>query len=173
VSERGPATTSSRRRCFEDFEEGQLIRSTIGRTVTEADNVWFTCLTMNTNQLHFNAHYAKRARFGRPLVNSTFTLALVTGLTVPDTSQDAVVNLGWSEVLLPNPVFVGDTIWAETEVLEKRPSRSNPEVGVVTVRSRGVNQKGVVVVEFRRAFMAPMRAAAIEDFPIVEEEWRA
>jgi itaconyl-CoA hydratase len=173
VNADGTATT--RQVCFEDLEPGgPPIRSAIGRTVTDADNVWFTCLTMNTNQIHFNSAYAEDSRFDRPLVNSTLTLALVTGLTVPDTSQNAVANLGWSEVTLPNPVFAGDTIWAETEVLEKRLSRSKPEVGVVNVRSRGINQDGVVVIEFRRAFMVPTRAGIAPDrFPEAKSEWAA
>jgi itaconyl-CoA hydratase len=160
---------------LEDFEVGDVLRSRIGRTVTETDNVWFTCLTMNTNQAHFNSPYARAGRYERPLVNSTFTLALVTGLTVPDTSENAVANLGWSEVALPNPVFVGDTLWAETEVLAVRSSESNPDVGIVSVRSRGINDRGEVVIEFRRAFMVRRREAAANDpalFPSTDEAWR-
>jgi acyl dehydratase len=164
---------AARQVCFEDLEPGgEPIRSALGRTVTDTDNVWFTCLTMNTNQAHFNDAYAAGSRFERALVNSCFTLALVTGLSVPDTSQNAVANLGWSEVKLPNPVFVGDTIWAETEILEKRLSRSRPEVGVVTVRSRGINQDGTVVLEFRRSFMVPTRAGVTAGrFPVATQEW--
>jgi itaconyl-CoA hydratase len=159
---------------FEDFRVGEVLRSRIGRTISEADNVWFTCLTMNTNQIHFNAEHAARTRFGRPLVNSTFTLALVTGLTVPDTSENAAANLAWTDVTLPNPVFAGDTLWAESEILELRPSRSNPAVGIVTMRCRGINQRGEVVIEFRRTFMAMRREAAeaADAFPGSEEPWR-
>jgi acyl dehydratase len=162
-----------RGRFFEDFAVGDVFRSRLGRTVTETDNVWFTCLTLNTNQLHFNNHYAERTIYGRPLVNSTLTLALVTGLTVPDTSENAAANLGWDEVRLPAPVFVGDTLWAESEILELRESASRPEVGIVTMRCRGINQDGVVVVEFRRTFMAHGRDAepAAPLFPTPRSEW--
>jgi acyl dehydratase len=136
-----------------DFRVGESFRSRLGRTITEADNVWFTCLTMNTNQSHFNYVYAEGTRFGRPLVNSCLTLSLVTGLSVPDTSEDAVANLSWSDVQLPAPVFVGDTLWAETEVLEVNPSRSNQDVGVITVRSQGINQRDETVITFVRSFM--------------------
>jgi itaconyl-CoA hydratase len=156
---------------FEDFEIGEVTRSRLGRTVSEADNTWFTCLTLNTNQLHFNAHYATQTRFGCPLVNSCLTLSLVVGLSVPDTSESAVANLGWSEVRLPKPVFVGDTLWAETEVLGLRESRSTPEAGLVDVRTRGINQRGEVVIEFLRTFMAPRRGADVPEQPVTTEPW--
>jgi acyl dehydratase len=150
-----------------------VYRSTLGRTVTETDNVWFTNLTLNTNQAHFNTPFAERSRFGRPLVNSTFTLALVTGLSVPDVSQAAVANLSWDQIEMPNPVFVGDTLWAESEVLDKRESRSRPEVGVVKVRTRGLNQRGETVIEFRRTIMVHRRSAAeqVELFPESTDPW--
>ena len=148
-----------RGRFFEDFDVGDVYTSRLGRTVTEADNVWFTCLTMNTNQMHFNDRYAAGTPFGRTLVNSTFTLALITGLTVPDTSENGAANLEWSDIKLPNPVFVGDTLWAQSEVLGLRESDSRPQMGVVTIRSRGINQDGEVVVEFRRAFLCYKRDA--------------
>ncbi len=162
-----------RGRFFEDFDVGDVFRSRLGRTITETENTWFTALTMNTNQVHFNTEYAARTRFGRPLVNSTFTLALVTGLTVPDTSENATANLGWTDIKLPRPVFVGDTIWAESEILEVRESASNSSVGIVTMRCRGVNQRGEVVIEFRRTFMAYRRNApeAADCFPPVEDGW--
>jgi itaconyl-CoA hydratase len=157
---------------LEDFDVGNVFRSRLGRTVTEADNVWFTCLTMNTNQSHFNREHAGRTRFGQPRVNSCLTLALVTGLSVPDTSEDAIANLSWSDVRLPAPVFVGDTLWAETEVLEVRPSRSNDDAGAVTVRSRGINQRGETVIEFIRTFMVHRRSAEVADsFPGPVDEW--
>jgi itaconyl-CoA hydratase len=146
-------------RFFEDLTLGDRFTSRIGRTVTEADNVWFTCLTMNTNQIHFNAAYAGATEFGRPLVNSCLTFALVTGLSVPDVSENAAANLGWSEVELPAPVFVGDTLWAQTEVVSLRPSRSRPEVGVVDVRTEGVNQRGVTTIAFGRTFLLYRRSA--------------
>src|SRR5262245_37698722 len=120
MSDEQGAPKSWRGRFFEDLQVGDVFRSRIGRTISEADNVWFTCLTMNTNQIHFNRPYAERTRFGRPLVNSTFTLALITGMTVPDTSENAAANLAWTDVALPHPVFVGDTLWAESEILDTR-----------------------------------------------------
>ena len=146
-------TTQWRGRFLEDFEVGDVYRSRLGRTLSENDNTWFTLLTMNTNQIHFNVPYAERTRFGKPLVNSTFTLALVTGMTVPDTSENATANLAWTDIVLPKPVFAGDTIRAETEVLEKRESRSRQGFGIVTVRTRGLNQRDETVIEFERSIM--------------------
>jgi itaconyl-CoA hydratase len=162
-----------RGRFYEDFEVGDVFRSRLGRTITETDNVWFTNLTLNTNQIHFNEPYAAATQFERPLVNSTFTLALVVGLTVPDTSENAAANLGWGEVRLPSPVFVGDTLWAESEILACRESRSNPSVGVVTMRTRGINQRREVVIEFTRRFLVYKRAApeAQDRFPGTDEAW--
>jgi acyl dehydratase len=142
-------------RTYDELEVGATYRSRFGRTVLEADNVWFTLLTLNTNPIHFDAQHAAQTEWGRPLVDSTFTLALVTGLSVIDVSERAV-NLGWREVRLPAPVFAGDTIRAETEILEKRESKSRPGFGVVTVRSRGLNQDDVVVIEFERTVLVPL-----------------
>ena len=142
-------------RTYEELEIGAVYRSRFGRTVLEADNVWFTLLTLNTNPIHFDAHYAAQTEWEKPLVDSTFTLALVTGLSVVDVSERAV-NLGWREVRLPAPVFAGDTIRAETEILEKRESRSRPGSGVVTVRTRGLNQRDEVVIEFERTVLVPV-----------------
>jgi acyl dehydratase len=142
-------------RTFDELEVGAVYRSRFGRTVLEADNVWFTLLTLNTNPIHFDAEYASRTEWGRPLVDSTFTLALVTGLSVVDVSERAV-NLGWREVKLPAPVFAGDTIRAETEILEKRDSQSRPGFGIVTVRTRGVNQRDETVIDFERTVMVPV-----------------
>ena len=114
---------------------------------------------MNTNQIHFNVPYAEGTQFGKPLVNSAFTLALVLGLTVPDTSENAAANLGWGDITLPSPVFVGDTLWAESEITERRESRSNPSVGIVSMRCRGINQRREVVIEFTRTFMVYKRSA--------------
>ena len=144
-------------RTYEELEVGATYRSRFGRTVLEADNVWFTLLTLNTNPIHFDAQHAAQTEWGKPLVDSTFTLALVTGLSVIDVSERAV-NLGWREVRLPAPVFAGDTIRAETEILEKRESKSRPGFGVVTVRSRGLNQDDVVVIEFERTVLVPLAA---------------
>jgi itaconyl-CoA hydratase len=142
-------------RTYDELEVGAVYRSRFGRTVLEADNVWFTLLTMNTNPIHFDAAYAAGTEWKRPLVDSTFTLALVTGLSVVDVSE-AAVNLGWREVRLPAPVFAGDTIRAETEVLSKRASASRPGSGVVTVRTRGLNQRDEVVIDFERTLLVPL-----------------
>jgi acyl dehydratase len=142
-------------RTYAELEVGAVYRSRFGRTVLEADNVWFTLLTLNTNPIHFDAHYAAQTEWKEPLVDSTFTLALVTGLSVVDVSERAV-NLGWREVRLPAPVFAGDTIRAETEILEKRESKSRPGFGVVTVRTRGLNQHDEVVIDFERTVLVPL-----------------
>ena len=162
-----------RGRFYEDFDVGDVYRSRLGRTITETDNTWFTTLTMNTNQVHFNAPYAERTRFGRILVNSTLTLALVAGLTVPDTSENAVANLGWTDIHLPAPVFVGDTLWAESEILGLRASETRPTVGIVSMRSRGVNQRAEVVIEYLRTFMVLRRTAseASSSFPATDIPW--
>jgi acyl dehydratase len=162
-----------RGRFFDDFEVGDVFQSRLGRTVTETDNVWFTCLTLNTNQLHFNHEFAARTEFGKPLVNSTFTLALVTGMSVPDTSENASANLSWTDIKLPNPVYVGDTLWSETEVVSKRESLSRPSVGIVGVRCRGVNQRREVVIEFQRTFMVYKRDASevTDTFPGTDTDW--
>jgi len=157
---------------YETLNVGDVLRSRLGRTVTEADNVWFTCLTMNTNQIHFNTEYAARTTYGQCLVNSTLTLALVTGLSVVDTSENAAANLGWDRVSLPKPVFVGDTLWAESEILEKRDSRSNQAVGIVRIRSRGINQRREVVVEFERTFMVyKQHGETAASFPGTDTAW--
>lgn len=167
------ASRQWRGRFYEDFEIGDVYRSRFGKTVTRTDNQWFTLLTLNTNQVHFNEVYAERTRFGQPLVNSTFTLALVTGMSVPDTSENATANLSWTDISMPNPVFEGDTLWAESEVLDKRESGSRPQVGIVSVRTRGVNQRREVVIEFRRTFMVYRRDAeeAADGFPQTDAEW--
>ena len=139
-------------RVFEDFAVGDVYEHPLGRTITAADNVWFTCITMNTNPIHFDAEYARQTEFKRPLVNSCFTLALVTGLSVIDLTQNGVANLAWDEVRLPHPLFEGDTVYARSEVLETRESKSRP-AGIVKVKSTGVNQDGKPVIEFTRTFM--------------------
>jgi acyl dehydratase len=162
-------------RFYEDFEVGGVLRHAIGKTVTEADNTWFTHVTLNTQQLHFNVEYARRSEFGQIVVNSTFTLALVTGMTVSDISRNVIANLGWDEVRLPNPVFIGDTLWAESLVLSKRESRSRPNAGVVTVKTRGLNQNGKEVITFKRTILVPKRAAAgsLDVFPKAERPIQA
>src|ERR687883_484493 len=146
-----------RGRFFEDFEVGDIYEHPLGRTVTTTDNMWFTLLTQNTAPIHVDHAYAAQTEFGKPLVDSTFTLALVTGMSVVDLSQNVMANLGWDEVRLPAPVFEGDTIYAKSEVLDKRESRSRPNVGIVQVRTTGFNQDGVTVIEYKRTFMVYKR----------------
>ncbi|MDP9282197.1 MAG: MaoC family dehydratase [Chloroflexota bacterium] len=146
-------------RYFEDFGVGDVYRSRIGRTISDADNTHFTLLTNNTNQIHFNENYASRTEFGRTLVNSALTLAIVAGLAVADTSENGFA-LGWDQIMLPNPLFAGDTLYADSEVLETRASGSRPGWGVIKVRQRGIKQDGTVVLVMTRSFMVPSRAAA-------------
>lgn len=160
-------------RFFEDFEIGDVYRARLGRTITEADNVWFSLLTNNTNQIHFNADYARRTGFDRPLVNSVLTLAIVVGLGVPDISENGFA-LGWDDITLPNPVYAGDSLYSESNVVDKRESRSQPQRGIVKVHTRGVNQDGKVVIEYTRAVMVWKRAHAPRRdlFPVVQDESR-
>jgi acyl dehydratase len=140
-------------RVFEDFTVGDIYEHPLGRTIIDADNIWFTCLTMNTNPIHFDSEYAARTQFKKRLVNSCFTLSLVTGQSVIDLMVNGVANLGWDDVILPHPVFEGDTISSRSEVLETRDSTSRPNVGIVRVKTTGVNQDGTPVIEFARSFM--------------------
>ena len=144
-------------RFFEDFEVGDVYEHPLGRTVLPVDNAWFTLLTQNTADLHFDAHYASQTEWGRLLVDSTFTLALVTGQSTIDLSLNVMANLGWDAVRLPNPVFEGDTIYSKSEVLEARESKSRPNVGIVKVKTTGIKQDGTVVIEFLRSFMVYKR----------------
>lgn len=139
-------------RFFEDFEAGDIYEHALGRTISATDNTWFTLLTMNSNPIHVDRHYAAKTEFGEPLVNSTLTLAIVTGLSVQDVSQNAV-NLGWEYVKLPKPVFEGDTIYAYSEILSTRPSGSRPHMGVVSFKTVGVNQDRVPVLELARTIL--------------------
>ena len=143
-------------RLYEDFEPGDTYRHPVGRTITQADNIWFTLLTVNNNPIHFDSHYSSLTEFRKPLVDSTFTLALVTGLSVIDVSQNAI-NLGWDEVRLPAPVFDGDTLYAESTIIEKRESKSRPNMGIVKLRTTGFNQDGTIVIEFVRTIMVYKR----------------
>ncbi len=156
-------------RFFEDFEVGDIYRSRLGRTITATDNTWFTLLTNNTNQIHFNAEYGKQTEFGKILVNSALTLSIVAGLGVSDISENGFA-LGWENVTLPHPVYVGDTLYSESEVIEKRESRSNPKRGIIKVRTRGINQDGKVVIEYTRSVMVWKREFAPQTriFPEVQ-----
>jgi itaconyl-CoA hydratase len=149
-----------RGRFYEDFEVGDIYPHPLGRTVTQTDNIWFTLLTQNTAPIHFDAHYAAQTEFKRPLVDSTFTVALVTGQSVTDISQNVFANLGWDEIRLPAPVFEGDTLYSQSEVLDKRESKSRPNVGIVTVKTTGFNQDGTVVITFKRTVMVYKRGRA-------------
>jgi itaconyl-CoA hydratase len=140
-------------RFFEEFVVGDVYEHRPGRTITEADNVWFTLLTMNTHPAHFDVNYAAKTEFGRPLVNSPLTVAILVGMSVSDVSQKAVANLGWREIRMTAPVFAGDTLYGESEVIEKRESKSRPEQGLVTIKTTGRNQDGVVVCEFFRTML--------------------
>jgi len=150
-------------RSYEDFAVGDVYEHRPGRTITQADNTWFTLLTMNTHPLHFDEEYAKATEFGRCLVASPLTVAILVGMSVTDVSQKAIANLGWREIRLPAPVFAGDTLYAESEVLEKRESRSRPEAGLVTVRTTGRNQDGAVVCAFERTILVAKRGHSVED----------
>ncbi|GAA3111396.1 (R)-specific enoyl-CoA hydratase RipB/Ich [Pseudonocardia yunnanensis] len=145
---------------YEDFEVGDVYRHAAGRTVTETDNIWFTLLTCNMNLNHIDVQYAGRTEFGRSLFNSGMTLAIVNGLTVADISDNAVANLGWDEIRLPAPVFVGDTLYAESTILAKRPSKSRPYAGIVHVATRGFTQKDTTVITFTRTAMIYTRAGS-------------
>lgn len=145
-----------RGRVFEDYRVGIVFRHPVGRTIIDTDNVWFTNVTMNMNPVHFDAHYSSQTEFKKPLVNSCFTLALVTGLSVLDVDH-AFANLGWDEVRLPAPVFAGDTIYAQSEVIEARESRSRPGTGIVKLRTTGFKQDGTVVITFLRTVMVYKR----------------
>jgi itaconyl-CoA hydratase len=140
-------------RYYEDFTVGDIYEHRPGRTITDADNVWFTLLTMNTHPAHFDYEYAKKTEFEKPLVCSPFTVALMVGMSVSDVSQKAVANLGWSDIKLTHPLFPGDTLYAESEVLDKRESKSRPEQGVVTVRTIGKNQHGDICCTFNRTVL--------------------
>ena len=150
-------------RCFEDFAVGDIYEHRPGRTISEADNTWFTLLTMNQHPLHFDAAYAARSEFGRPVVNSCLTLSIVAGMSVADVSQQAIANLGWTDIKLTVPVFVGDTIYADSEVLAKRVSASRPTQGIVTVRTIGRKSDGAVFMSYERTMLVPKRGHAIED----------
>ena len=142
-------------RYYEDFSVGDVYPHWPGRTISETDNTWFTLLTMNTHPLHFDAAYAARSEFGRPLVNSCLTLSMVVGMSVRDLSQNAVANLGWDKIKLTAPVFVGDTIYAQSEVLDKRESKSRPSQGIVTVVTTGRKADDTEFMNFQRAFLVP------------------
>jgi len=150
-------------RHFEDFAVGDVYEHRPGRTISEADNTWFTLLTMNQHPLHLDAAYAAKSEFGTRLVNSCLTLSIVVGMSVSDISQKAIGNLGWTDIKLTAPVFIGDTIYAESEVLSKRVSASRPTQGIVEVRTTGKKADGTLFMSFNRAVLVPKRGHAVDD----------
>ena len=147
-------------RDYEDFQVGHIYEHRPGRTLLQADNTWFTLLTMNTHPVHFDLNYAAKAEFEKPLMNSTLTLAVVTGMSVSDTSHRAIANLGWDKIRLIAPVFDGDTLYAESEVLGKRLSKSRPGQGIVTIKTTGINQHDQPVITFERSFLIAQHASS-------------
>ncbi len=150
-------------RYYEDFKIGDVYEHRPGRTISETDNTWFTLLTMNTHPLHFDAEYAAKSEFGKPLVNSCLTLSIVAGMSVSDLSQKAIGNLGWDKIKLTAPVFAGDTIYAESTVLNKRESKSRPTQGIVTVRTSGNKADGTVFMSYERSFLVPKQGHGVDD----------
>src|SRR5688572_20912801 len=160
----GPRRTrESFGRYYEDFEVGDVYEHRPGRTISEADNTWFTLLTMNNHPLHFDAVYAAKSEFGKPLVNSCLTLSIVVGMSVSDVSYKAIGNLGWNDIKLSAPVFVGDTLYAESSVLAKRESASRPQQGIVTVQTTGKKADGTVVISYERTILVPKRGHGVDD----------
>lgn len=154
---------SSYGRYYEDFQVNDLLQHRPGRTITETDNIWFSLLTMNTHPLHFDSEYGKATRFGQTIVASGLTVSLLGGMSVKDLSQKAIANLGWTDIKLPAPLFAGDTLYAESIILEKRESKSNPNAGIVTVKTIGKNQEDVIVCEYIRTFLVPKKGFAVDD----------
>ncbi|MDE0992155.1 MAG: MaoC family dehydratase [Rhodospirillales bacterium] len=150
-------------RYLEDFKVGDVYEHRPGRTISETDNSWFTLLTMNQHPLHFDVEYAAKSEFAKPLVNSCLTLSIVAGMSVSDVSQKTIANLGWDTVRMPAPVFNGDTLYAESEVLGIRESKSRPTQGIVSIKTIGKNQKGVEVISFERTMLIPKRGHAVDD----------
>jgi hypothetical protein len=150
-------------RYYEDFTVGDIYEHRPGRTITETDNTWFTLLTMNTHPLHFDAEYAKNSEFGRCIVASPLTVAILVGMSVSDVSQKAIANMGWTDIRMTAPVFAGDTLTSESEVLGKRESKSRSTAGLVTVKTRGFNQSGVLVCDFERTILIAKRGHAPDD----------
>jgi len=149
-------------RYYEDFTVGDVYEHRPGRTISEADNTWFTLLTMNTHPMHFDTEYAKQSEFGRCIVCSPLTVALMVGMSVSDVSQKAIANLGWTDIKLTHPLFAGDTLTCESAVLEKRESKSRPTAGLVTVKTSGFNQDGTPVCEFLRTILVGKRGFETE-----------
>jgi len=150
-------------RHYEELQVGDIYEHRPGRTVTETENTWFTLLTMNTHPMHFDAEYAKASEFKRCIIASPFTVALMVGMSVTDVSQKAIANLGWTDIKLTHPLFAGDTLYAESEVMDKRESSSRPGAGIVTVRTVGTNQDGTQVCTFSRTMLIAKQGHSVED----------
>lgn len=150
-------------RYFEDFEVGDIYEHRPNRTVTETDNTWFTLLTMNTHPMHFDAEYAKHSEFGKCIICSPLTVAILVGMSVTDVSQKAIANMGWTDIKMTHPLFAGDTLSGESEVLGKRESKSRPNAGLVTVKTRGFNQEDKLVCEFERTILVAKRGFENEE----------
>jgi acyl dehydratase len=150
-------------RYYEDFKVGEVYEHRPGRTITQSDNTWFTLLTMNQHPIHFDEEFGKGTEFGKTLVASPFTIALMVGMSVSDVSHKAIANLGWTDILLPHPLFVGDTLYAESEVIKLRESKSRPDDGIVTVKTLGKNQDNILVASFLRSVLIPKEGKAVED----------
>ena len=156
-------TRESYGRYFEQFEVGDIYEHRPGRTISEADNTWFTLLTMNQHPLHFDFEYAKKSEFGKPVVNSCLTLSIVAGMSVSDISQKTIANLGWDKIRLTSPVFIGDTLYAESEVLALRESKSRPTQGIVTVKTTGKKADGTEFMSYERTMLIPKRGHGVDD----------
>lgn len=150
-------------RYYEDFTVGDIYEHRPGRTISETDNTWFTLLTMNTHPMHFDEEYAKHSEFGKTIVCSPLTVAIMVGQSVTDVSQKAIANLGWTDIKMTYPVFAGDTLVSESEVLGKRESKSRADAGIVTVKTRGYNQHGKLVAEFERTILVAREGHKIEE----------
>ena len=157
-------------RYFEDFMVGDTYEHRPGRTITETDNTWFTLLTMNTHPIHFDQEFAAHSEFGRCIVCSPFTVALMVGMSVSDLSQKAIANLGWDDIKLTAPLFAGDTLYAESEILNKRESQSRPNQGIVTAKTLGYNQDKTLVCSFIRKILVPKRGHGVEDVLLQQEQ---
>ena len=160
---KGRVVRRSGGRYYEEFRKGDVYEHSPARTLTETDNTWFTLMTMNTHPLHFDKEYAAKSEFGRRLIVSTLTLSVLVGMSVSDVSEKAIANLGWTDIRLPYPLFIGDTLYGSSEVLRKRPSKSRPNAGIVTVRTTGRNQHGEVVCVFDRTALVPRRGYGVMD----------
>lgn len=163
VAQGGQRYRESFGRSYEDFEVGDIYEHRPGRTITETDNTWFTLLTMNTHPMHFDKEYAKHTEFGKCIICSPLTVALMAGMSVSDVSQKAIANLGWTDIKLTFPLFADDTLYASSEVLDKRESKSRPTAGIVKVLTIGTNQNDKIVCTFERSILVSKRGHSVEE----------